>query len=102
MSPPGQEVTQLLLAWGQGDQSALNQLIPFVYQELRRIAHRYMAGERSGHTLQTTALANEAYLRLVDCQQVRWQDRAHFFARDWKFAKAWLRHEMKGGPRHDA
>jgi len=80
MGSPGQEVTQLLLAWGQGDQGALNQLIPFVYRELRRIAHRYMVGERSGHTLQTTALANEAYLRLVDCQQVRWQDRAHFFA----------------------
>jgi RNA polymerase sigma factor (TIGR02999 family) len=72
--------TALLLAWGRGDQAALNELIPLVHQELRRLAHRYMAGERTGHTLQTTALVDEAYLRLVDCQRVRWQDRAHFFA----------------------
>ena len=74
------EVTSLLLAWGQGDKAALDSLIPLVHQELRRLAHRYMAGERTGHTLQTTALVNEAYLRLVDCRQVRWQDRTHFFA----------------------
>ncbi len=72
--------TALLLAWGQGDQGALNQLIPHVHQELRRLAHRYMARERTGHTLQTTALVDEAYLRLVDCRRVCWQDRAHFFA----------------------
>ena len=76
----GADPTALLLAWGQGDQAALNELIPLVHQELRRLAHRYMAGERTGHTLQTTALVDEAYLRLVDCRRVRWQDRAHFFA----------------------
>jgi RNA polymerase sigma factor (TIGR02999 family) len=74
------EVTTLLLAWGQGDKAALNALIPVVHKELRRLAHRYMAAERTGHTLQTTALVNEAYVRLVDCRQVRWQDRTHFFA----------------------
>ena len=80
MAARGTQVTSLLLAWGQGDQAALNALIPLVHQELRRLAHRSMAAERDGHTLQTTALVNEAYLRLVDCRQVRWQDRAHFVA----------------------
>jgi len=75
-----QEVTGLLVAWGQGDPGALDRLMPVVHQELRRIARRHMAGERSGHTLQTTALVNEAYLRLIGSQKVRWQDRAHFFA----------------------
>jgi RNA polymerase sigma factor (TIGR02999 family) len=75
-----QEVTRLLLAWGQGEQSALEKLVPLVHAELRRIARRYMLGERHGHTLQTTALINEAYLRLVDSQKVNWQSRAHFFA----------------------
>ncbi|MDX6269968.1 MAG: hypothetical protein QOD28_1191 [Acidobacteriota bacterium] len=75
-----QEITRLLLAWGDGDESALAALTPLVYAELRRRAHRYMSGERAGHTLQTTALVNEAYLRLVDSQNVRWQNRAHFFA----------------------
>ena len=75
-----QEITRLLLAWGDGDESALASLTPLVYAELRRRAHRYMSGERAGHTLQTTALVNEAYLRLVDSQNVRWQNRAHFFA----------------------
>ncbi|MDQ1591108.1 MAG: hypothetical protein QOG71_1735 [Pyrinomonadaceae bacterium] len=75
-----QEITRLLLAWGEGDESALAALTPMVYAELRRRAHRYMSGERAGHTLQTTALVNEAYLRLVDSQNVRWQNRAHFFA----------------------
>ena len=73
-------VTGLLLAWGQGEQAALDELVPLVYAELRRIAHRYMNRERRGHTLQTTELVNEAYLRLIDASQVRWQDRAHFFA----------------------
>ena len=73
-------VTELLLAWGEGDQSALNQLIPLVHDELRRIAARYMARERLGHTLQPTALVNEVYLRLVDVERVRWQNRAHFLA----------------------
>src|SRR6266566_2438028 len=74
------QVTDLLVAWGEGDQSALERLIPLVHEELRRLARRQMAGERPGHTLQTTALVNEAYLRLVDLSRVRWQDRTHFFA----------------------
>ena len=74
------EVTELLLAWSQGESSALNELMPLVHDELQRLAHRYMAGERRGRTLQTTALVNEAYLRLVDCSRVRWQNRAHLFA----------------------
>lgn len=74
------QVTQLLLAWRQGEQSALDKLIPLVHAELRHIARRYMMGERKGHSLQTTALVNEAYLRLVDSQKVNWQCRAHFFA----------------------
>src|SRR5207244_10302845 len=73
-------VTELLLAWSQGEQTALDKLIPLVYAELRRIAHRYLNRERRGHTLQSAELVNEAYLRLIDASQVRWQDRAHFFA----------------------
>ena len=73
-------VTGLLLAWSRGEQAALDKLVPLVYAELRRIAHRYMNRERRGHTLQTTELVNEAYLRLIDASRVRWQDRAHFFA----------------------
>jgi len=75
-----QEITQLLLAWRGGDQAALDQLIPLVHQELRRLAHRFMHQERPGHLLQTTALVNEAYLRLVDSSRVQWESRAHFFA----------------------
>ena len=78
--PPNQTVTQLLVAWSQGEQAALEKLVPLVYGELRRIARRYMGRERPGRTLQTTALVNEVYLRLIDASQVRWQDRAHFFA----------------------
>ena len=78
-SPSSHSVTQLLLAWRQGDPAALDQLIPHVYQKLRRLARRYMAGQRPDHTLQATGLINEAYVRLIDCQQVNWQDRAHFF-----------------------
>jgi RNA polymerase sigma-70 factor, ECF subfamily len=74
------DVTGLLAAWGQGDQAAFDQLVPVVYEELRRLAHRYMAGQRPGATLQSTALVNEAFLRLIDCDQVRWQYRTHFFA----------------------
>jgi RNA polymerase sigma factor (TIGR02999 family) len=70
----------LLLAWGQGDEAALERLMPLVYDELHRIARRCMAGERVGHSLQATALMNEAYLRLIDVQHVNWQDRAHFLA----------------------
>jgi RNA polymerase sigma factor (TIGR02999 family) len=79
-TPSTHEVTLLLKAWGAGDQEALEKLTPLVYRQLHKIAKRYMAGERSGHTLQTTALVNEAYLRLVDCGKVNWQDRAHFLA----------------------
>lgn len=77
-TPPN--VTALLLAWGKGDEAALNQLIPLVHDELRRIAKRCMAAERRGHSLQATALVNEAYLRLIDVQHVAWKDRAHFLA----------------------
>jgi RNA polymerase sigma factor (TIGR02999 family) len=70
----------LLLAWGKGDQSALEKLMPLVNRELHRMAKRYMNRQRVGHTLQTTALVNEAYLRLIDSSQVQWQNRAHFFA----------------------
>ena len=75
-----QHVTQLLQDWSQGKDAALQELLPLVHQELRRLARRYMFGERPGHTLQATALVNEAYLRLVNSRQVNWQNRAHFFA----------------------
>mgnify|MGYP003576296539 CR=1 FL=1 len=74
-----EEITQLLLSWSNGDDAALEQLIPLVYPELKRVARRYMGRESPGHTLQTSALINEAYLQLVDQQAVEWQDRAHFF-----------------------
>ena len=74
------EITFLLKAWGAGDRSALDRLIPKLYGELRRMARRYIRKERQGHTLQTTALINEVYLRLVDVNNVDWQDRTHFFA----------------------
>jgi RNA polymerase sigma-70 factor (ECF subfamily) len=88
MAMPGDEeakessgaVTALLRAWSNGEAGALDQLTPLVYVELRRLAHRQMGHERAGHSLQTTALVNEAYLRLVDCNRMRWVDRAHFFA----------------------
>ena len=73
------EITELLVAWGEGDRSALEQMTPLVHAELRRLAHNYMSRERPGHTLQTTALVNEEYLRLIDWKNVRWQNRAHFF-----------------------
>ena len=73
------EITRLLVAWGDGDESALADLTALVYEELHRLAHHYMSGERAGHTLQTTALVNEAYVRLIDWKNVRWQNRAHFF-----------------------
>lgn len=78
--PSSLEITQLLIAWSDGDSEALAKLTPMIYQELHRLAQIYMSRERDGHTLQTTALANEAYLRLIDANQVRWQNRAHFFA----------------------
>src|SRR5215469_9946357 len=74
------QVTQLLLAWSAGDEGALNRLLPLVYNELHRLARRHMAGERTGHSLQTTALVHEVYLRLVDANSIDWQNRAHFYA----------------------
>lgn len=78
--PSSHDVTRLLKSWSTGDEEALAKLTPLVYRQLREIARRYMAGERDGHILQTTALVHEAYVRLVDCGRVNWQDRAHFFA----------------------
>ena len=79
LMPPSGNVTALLGDWGRGDQGALSQLLPLVYEELRRIATRQLRGERAGHTLQPTALVHEAYLRLVDQRNVDWENRAHFF-----------------------
>jgi len=80
MTKPSQhEVTQLLQAWSEGNQDALDILVPLVHAELHRLARHYMSNERPGHTLQTTELVNEAYVRLIDWQNVRWQNRAHFF-----------------------
>lgn len=73
------EITRMLVAWNEGDPSALDKLAPLVHSELRRLARHYMAGERAGHTLQTTALVNEAYLRLFEWQPSQWRNRAHFF-----------------------
>jgi RNA polymerase sigma-70 factor, ECF subfamily len=79
-TPPQHEITQLLAQWREGNQSALDDLYPLVYDELHRLARRYMSRERKGHTLQTTALINEAYVRLVDQKNVQWANRSHFFA----------------------
>ena len=78
-APSPEEVTQLLLAWREGDEAALEKLLPLVYDELHRLAARYMRRESPGHTLQTSALVNEAFIRLIDQRQVQWQNRAHFF-----------------------
>jgi RNA polymerase sigma factor (TIGR02999 family) len=78
-TPSSNDVTQLLQAWSDGDQAALEQLTPLIHAELHRIAKRYMSKERADHTLQTTALVNEAYIRLIDWKSARWQNRAHFF-----------------------
>jgi RNA polymerase sigma-70 factor, ECF subfamily len=75
-----EQITRLLLAWRAGEDDALQQLIPLVHDELRKLAHHYMAGERAGHPLQTTALINEAYLRLLGSRRVQWKSRTHFFA----------------------
>ena len=103
VTTPG-SVTGLLLAWGKGDEAALGQLVPLVEQELHRIARRCMAGERAGHSLQATALVNEAYLRLVDAQHVNWQDRAHFLAMSARLMRRILvdaarskRYQKRGG-----
>lgn len=79
MTAPPNDITQLLVDWGKGNKLALDGLMPMVYDELHRIASRYLRRERQGHTLQTTALINEAYLRIVDQNRVNWQSRAHFF-----------------------
>ena len=78
--PPTHGITQLLQAWGKGDEQALEKLTPLVYEELHKAAHRYMARQAPDHTLQTTALVNEVYLRLVDVRELTWQNRAHFLA----------------------
>ena len=96
------EVSTLLRAWSKGEQNALDKLTPIVYDELRRLAAHYMRGERSGHSLQTTALVNEAYLRLVDYKHMRWQNRAHFFAVSAQLMRRILvdharRHNLKRG-----
>ncbi len=80
MNSSDSDITGLLLAWGEGSAQAIEALTPLVYQHLHRLARHYMAGERPGHTLQATALVNEAYLRLVDSRRVHWQNRAHFYA----------------------
>jgi RNA polymerase sigma-70 factor (ECF subfamily) len=79
-TPPSGDVSDLLQAWTDGDRGVLDRLTPIVYDELHRLARRYMKGERPGHSLQTTALVNEAYMRLVDYKGIQWQNRAHFFA----------------------
>jgi len=79
ITPSPHQITQLLKEWGDGDQSARDQLMPLVYDELRRMAHQHMRKERPGHTLQTSALVHEAFVRLVDQSEVQWQNRAHFF-----------------------
>jgi len=101
------EISVLLRAWGAGDPSALEKLTPIVYDELHRLARRYMKRERPGHSLQTTALVNEAYTRLVDYKRMQWQDRAHFFAVSSQLMRRILvdharRHNLKrgGGVQH--
>ena len=96
------DISQLLRAWSEGDQSALDRLTPIVYRELHRLARRYMRGERPGHSLQTTALVNEAYMRLVDYERMQWQNRAHFFAVSAQLMRRILveharRHNLKRG-----
>jgi len=96
------EVSGLLLAWSNGDRDALEKLTPLVYEELRRLARHYMSLERSGHSLQATALVNEAYLRLTDYKRMRWENRAHFFAVSAQLMRRILveharRHNLKRG-----
>ena len=85
--PAERDPTELLRAWGDGDTAALEQLVPLVHDELRRIAHRYMNRERADHTLEPTALVNELYIKLIDVRAVRWQNRAHFFAMAARFMR---------------
>jgi RNA polymerase sigma-70 factor (ECF subfamily) len=100
--PPTGEVSALLRAWSKGEQSALDKLTPIVYDELRRLARHYMNRERTGHSLQTTALVNEAYLRLTGYKRMRWENRAHFFAVSAQLMRRILvdharRHNLKRG-----
>jgi RNA polymerase sigma factor (TIGR02999 family) len=102
---PSIEITGLLKAWGGGDQAAMDRLAPLIADELRRMAKHYMRGEREGHTLQATALVNEAWIRLVDATGVNWQDRAHFFAVSAQMMRRILvdaararRSDKRGGP----
>jgi RNA polymerase sigma factor (TIGR02999 family) len=102
-----EDISKLLRAWSDGDQRALEGLTPIVYNQLRRLAHHYMKRERPGHSLQTTALVNEAYMRLVDYERMQWQDRAHFFAVSAQLMRRILvdharRHNLKrgGGAQH--
>lgn len=105
--PSPQEVTQLLASWSHGDDAALEELTPLVYEELHRLAHSYMSGARPDHTLQATALVNEAYLRLADQSSPNFQNRAHFFAVSARamrqiltdYARAYLRQKRGSGPR---
>ena len=101
-APDGGNVSQLLRAWSDGDESALDRLTPIVYDELHRLARRYMRGEKPGHSLQPTALVNEAYMRLVGYDRMRWQNRAHFFAVSAQVMRRILvdhsrRHNLKRG-----
>jgi RNA polymerase sigma factor (TIGR02999 family) len=96
------DVTSILRAWSEGDRRALDRLTPIIYDELRRLARRYMRQERPGHSLQTTALVNEAYMRLIDYKRMQWQDRAHFFAVSAQLMRRILvdharRHNLKRG-----
>jgi RNA polymerase sigma-70 factor (ECF subfamily) len=96
------DISGLLRAWSEGDRNALERLTPIVYNELHRLARRYMRGERPGHSLQTTALVNEAYMRLLDYKRIAWQDRAHFFAISAQLMRRILveharRHNLKRG-----
>ncbi len=106
-TPPTGEVSGLLRAWSDGDRAALDRLTPIVYDELRRLARHYMRRERPGHSLQTTALVNEAYMRLVDYKRMQWQNRSHFFAVSAQLMRRILveharRHNLKrgGGVQH--
>jgi RNA polymerase sigma factor (TIGR02999 family) len=103
------DITRLLAAWSEGDTTAIERVIPLVYEELHRLAGRYMSGERSGHPLQTTALVNEAYLRLRNLEAIRWQNRTHFYAVAARamrrilvdFARARHQQKRSGGQRID-
>jgi RNA polymerase sigma factor (TIGR02999 family) len=104
-NPPVHDVTQLLVAWSEGDKAALDRLTPLVYKELHRLARAFMAGERAGHTLQATALVHEAYLKLINLRRAQWRDRAQFFALASKLMRHILvdfarvrRSQKRGGP----